>query len=155
MEKFWTGCRSYGKTWSKGSFWPKHPPHGLATSRKAFKYPCACPTKEISIHGTRQCLHCRLLAWYSDIDPHYLKKTSAHQLLSIRMQMEVPHMWGGLSPQWHLIKTSTSGLVTLLGGSRNCLSLIGRVGRVKMSMTLFCPHHIGKHGRRGNIPKKR
>ena len=41
---------------------------------------------------------------FCDIDPHYLKKTSAHQLLSIRMQMGVSHMWGGLSPQWHLLK---------------------------------------------------
>ena len=46
------------------------------------------------------------LAWpdITDIDPHYLKKTSAHQLLSIRMQMGVSHMWGGLSPQWHLLE---------------------------------------------------
>ena len=46
------------------------------------------------------------IAWpdITDIDPHYLKKTSAHQLLSIRMQMGVSHMWGGLSPQWHLLK---------------------------------------------------
>ena len=46
------------------------------------------------------------LAWpdITDIDPHYLKKTFAHQLLSIRMQMGVSHMWGGLSPQWHLLK---------------------------------------------------
>ena len=43
------------------------------------------------------------LAWCY-IDPHYLKKTSAHQLLSIRMQMGVSHMWGGISPQWHLLK---------------------------------------------------
>ena len=43
----------------------------------------------------------------------------------------VSHMWGGLSPQWHLLNITcgTSGLVTLLGGSRKCLSLIGRVGR--------------------------
>ena len=27
-RSFWTGCRSYGKDWSKGSFWPKHPDHG-------------------------------------------------------------------------------------------------------------------------------
>ena len=39
----------------------------------------------------------------TDIDPHYLKKTSAHQLLSIRMQMGVSHMWGEISPQWHLL----------------------------------------------------
>ena len=46
------------------------------------------------------------LAWpdITDIDPHCLKKTSAHQLLFIRMQMGVSHMWGGLSPQWHLLK---------------------------------------------------
>ena len=46
------------------------------------------------------------IAWpdITDIDPHYLKKTSAPQLLSIRMQMGVSHMWGGLSPQWHLLK---------------------------------------------------
>ena len=35
------------------------------------------------------------IAWpdITDIDPHYLKKTSAHQLFSIRMQMGVSHMW--------------------------------------------------------------
>ena len=46
------------------------------------------------------------IAWpdITDIDPHYLKKTFAHQLLSIRMQMGVSHMWGGISPQWHLLK---------------------------------------------------
>ena len=45
------------------------------------------------------------IAWpdITDIDPHYLKKTSAHQLLSIRMQMGVSHMWGEISPQWHLL----------------------------------------------------
>ena len=30
-----------------------------------------------------------------------------------------------------------------------------RVGRVKMSMTLFCPHHIRKHGRSGKVLQKR
>ena len=101
------------------------------------------------------------LAWpdITDIDPHYLKKTSAHQLLSIRMQMGVSHMWGDLSPQWHLLNITCGmpRLVTIQGGLRNCLSLIGRVGRVKMSMTLSCPgpHLIGRHGRRGNIPRKR
>ena len=46
------------------------------------------------------------IAWpdITDIDSHYLKKTSAHQLLSIRMQMGVSHMWEGLSSQWHLLK---------------------------------------------------
>ena len=41
------------------------------------------------------------IAWpdITDIDPHYLKKTSAHQLLSMRMQMGVSHMWRGISPQ--------------------------------------------------------
>ena len=45
------------------------------------------------------------IAWpdITDIDPHYLKKTSGHQLLSIRMQMGVSHMWGEISPQWHLL----------------------------------------------------
>ena len=46
------------------------------------------------------------IAWpdITDIDPHYLKRTSAHQLLSIRMQMGVSHMCGGISPQWPLLK---------------------------------------------------
>ena len=46
------------------------------------------------------------IAWpdIDDIDSHYLKKTSAHQLLSIRTQMEVSHMWGGILPQWHLLQ---------------------------------------------------
>ena len=157
-RSFWTGCRSYGKDWSKGSFWPKHPPHGLAISRKAFKYPCACPTKEISIHGTRQCLHCRLLGLILPT----LTLTTSRRPLPISSSLSACK-WGyptcgevfRHSGTYKNITCGTSGLVTLLGGSRNCLSLIGRVGRVKMSMTLFCPHHIGKHGRRGNIPKKR
>ena len=32
----------------------------------------------------------------------------------------------------------------MLGVSRNCLSSTGRVGRVKMSMTLFCPWRAWK-----------
>ena len=46
------------------------------------------------------------IAWpdITDIDPHYFKKTSAHQLLAIRTQMGVSHMWGEISPQWHLLR---------------------------------------------------
>ena len=82
-EKFWTG---------RGFFKPKHPHHGLAISRRAFKSPCACRTKEISIHGIRR--FALPIAWpdITDIDPHYFKKTSAYQLLSLRMQMGVTHM---------------------------------------------------------------
>ena len=29
---------------------------------------------------------------------------SSKKILSIRMQMGVSHMWGGISPQWHLLK---------------------------------------------------
>ena len=88
------------------------------------------------------------LAWpdIADIDPHYLKKSSAHQLLSIRMQMGVSHMWGGLSPQWHLLKYHLWNA----GPSYHT----GRLEEL-MFMTLSCPHLIGKHGRRGNIPRKR
>ena len=44
------------------------------------------------------------IAWpdITDIDPHYLKKTSSHQLLAIRTEMGVSHMWGEISPQWKL-----------------------------------------------------
>lgn len=46
------------------------------------------------------------IAWpdITDIDSHYFKRTSSHQLLSIRMQMGVSHMWGGISPQWSMLK---------------------------------------------------
>ena len=46
------------------------------------------------------------IAWpdITDIDHHYFKKTSANQLLAIRIQMEVSHMWGEISPQWHLLR---------------------------------------------------
>ena len=47
------------------------------------------------------------IAWpdVTDIDTHYFKKTSANQLLAIRAQMGVSHMWGEISPQWrHLLR---------------------------------------------------
>ena len=66
------------------------------------------------------------IAWpdITDIDPYYLKRTSAHQLLSIRMQMGVSHIWGGISPPWHLLTHHLWNLGPgyLLGASRNCLS---------------------------------
>jgi len=46
------------------------------------------------------------IAWpdVTDIDTHYFKKTSANQLLALRTQMGVSHMWGEISPQWHLLR---------------------------------------------------
>ena len=45
------------------------------------------------------------MAWpdVTDIDTHYFKKTSANQLLALRTQLGVSHMWGEISPQWHLL----------------------------------------------------
>ena len=45
------------------------------------------------------------MAWpdVTDIDTHYFKKTSANQLLALRTQTGVSHMWGEISPQWHLL----------------------------------------------------
>ena len=97
------------------------------------------------------------IAWpdITDIDPHYLKKTSAHQLLSIRMQIGVSHMWGGISPQWHLLKYHLSGYHAGRLEELLIRSSTGRVGRGKMSKIPCCPNHIGKHGRSGKVPKKR
>ena len=94
------------------------------------------PIKEISIHGIAL-----PISWpdIADIDSHY--------------QIGAGRSFA--SGTYQSITCGTSGLVTLLGGSRNCFSSIGCVGRVKMSMILFCPHHIDKHGRCGKIPKKR
>jgi len=46
------------------------------------------------------------IAWpdVTDIDTHYFKKTSANQLLALRTQMGVSHMWGEILPQWHLLR---------------------------------------------------
>jgi len=68
------------------------------------KSPCACPTKEILIHGN-EAVSTLPIAWLdvTDIDTHYFK-TSANQLLAIRFQMGVSHMWGEISPQWHLLR---------------------------------------------------
>ena len=45
------------------------------------------------------------IAWpdVTDIDTHYFKKTSANQLLALRTQLGVSHMWWEISPQWHLL----------------------------------------------------
>ena len=46
------------------------------------------------------------IAWpdVTDIGAHYFKKTSANQLLALRTQLGVSHMWGEISPQWHLLR---------------------------------------------------
>ena len=46
------------------------------------------------------------IAWpdVTDIGTHYFKKTSANQLLALRAQLGVSHMWGEISPQWHLLR---------------------------------------------------
>ena len=46
------------------------------------------------------------LAWpdITDIHPHYFKKTSAYQLLAIRTQMGVSHMWGEISPPLKMLR---------------------------------------------------
>ena len=46
------------------------------------------------------------IAWpdFTDIGAHYFKKTSANQLLALRTQLGVSHMWGEISPQWHLLR---------------------------------------------------
>ena len=123
-----------------------------------FKSLCACPTRQISIYGMRQCLHCRLLGL---ILPTLILTTS-RKPLPISFFLSACK-WGyptfgeafRHNGTYQNITCGTSGLATMQGGLRNCLSLTGRVGRVKMSMTLFCPHHIGKHERRRKIPKKR
>ena len=52
-----------------------------------------------------QCLHCHLLGLIlPTLTFTTLRRPLPHQLLSIRMQMGVSHMWRGLSPQWHLLK---------------------------------------------------
>ena len=45
------------------------------------------------------------IAWpdVTDIGAHYFKKTSANQLLALRAQLALSHMWGEISPQWHLL----------------------------------------------------
>ena len=45
------------------------------------------------------------LAWpdIADIHAPYFKKTSAYQLLAIRNQMGVSHMWGEINPQWAML----------------------------------------------------
>ena len=40
----------------------------------------------------------------TDIDTYYFKKASANQLLALRTQLGVSHMWGEKSPQWHLLR---------------------------------------------------
>ena len=44
------------------------------------------------------------IAWpdVTDIGTYYFKKTSANQLLPLRTQLEVSHMWGEIAP-WHLL----------------------------------------------------
>ena len=46
------------------------------------------------------------IAWpdVTDIGTHYFKKTSANQLHTLRTQLRVSHMWGEISPQWHLLR---------------------------------------------------
>ena len=73
-----------------------------AISRRAFKSPCACPTKKISIHGMRRCLHCLLHGLISLTLSLTTSRSSAHQLLFIRMQMGGVSHVGGISLQWHL-----------------------------------------------------
>ena len=95
----------------------------------------------------------------TDIDPHYLKKTSAHQLLFIRMQMGVSHMWGGISPQWSLLKYHLWNLGPgYYAGRLEELLILNRPCRpgedVKDSVPC-CPNRIGKRGRNGKVPRKR
>ena len=88
------------------------------------------------------------IAWpdITDIDPHYLKKTSAHQLLFIRMQMGVSH-----NGTCQNIICGTSDLATMLGVSRNCLSSMavsagGRCQRLRVApIVLASMEEIGKY----------
>ena len=61
------------------------------------------------------------IAWpdITDIDTHYFKKVSANQLLAIRTQMGVFHMWGEISPQWHLLRK--------MSRTQSCAVPIGRM----------------------------
>ena len=106
-RSFWTGCRCYGKDWSKGSFWlwTKASSPSPGNTSQSIQVSLCLPNQR-DLDTWYEAVFALPLAWpdITDIDPHYLKKTSAHQLLSIRMQMGVSHMWGGLSPQWHLLK---------------------------------------------------
>ena len=69
----------------KGVFLTKASSHGLAISRKVFKYPCAYPTKEISIHRLP-------IAWpdITDIDPWRSCRISHEQLAQL-LPREVPN----------------------------------------------------------------
>ena len=48
-----SNAETYDRASSGGSFRQKHPRRGRVTSQSVSKSPCACPTKEILIHGTR------------------------------------------------------------------------------------------------------
>ena len=84
------------------------------------------------------------IAWpdVTDIDTHYFKKTSANQLLAIRTQMRVSHMWGEISPQWHLLRHHLWNL----GPSYNA-------GRLEELLILNRPNRPGEDVKDSVLPR--
>ena len=103
FNAFWTDCRNYDKAWSEGCCRSKRPPCGVVTSQNVYKFPCVCPITETL--DTWYDAVCALpIAWLdvTDIGTHYFKKTSS--FLPFATQLGVSHMWGKISPQWHLLR---------------------------------------------------
>ena len=93
------------------------------------------------------------IAWpdITDTDPHYFKKTSAHILLAIRTQMGVSHMWGEISPQWHLLRHHLWNL----GPGYRTLSRTAYPQPARRCQGLSLTPHIGSNGGTGKLLNRR
>ena len=89
------------------------------------------------------------IAWpdVTDIDTHYFKNTSANQLLALRTQMGVSHMWGKILPQWHLLRHHLWNLGPRYLNAERLEELL------ILNRPKFCPVPTGRNGGTGNLPK--
>ena len=96
------------------------------------------------------------IAWpdVTDIGAHYFKKTSANQLLALRTQLGVSHMWGEISPQWHLLHHHlwNRGLNYLNAERLEELLILNRP-ITKTSRTMYYPIPTSRNGGSGNVLK--
>ena len=89
----------------KGIFQPKASSPWAGTKSERIQVPLCLPN-ERDLDTWYEGVLTLPLAWpdITDIHAPYLKKTSAYQLLAIRNQMGVSHMWGEINPQWAMLR---------------------------------------------------
>ena len=111
----------------------------------------AATTPKKTLDTWYDAVHALPIAWpdITDIETHYFKKTSANQLLALRTQMGVSHMWGEILLPWRLLRHHLWNLgPSCLNAERlEDLLILNQPNRLgKMSRTQFCLFPTGRNG---------